>query len=489
MKKLISIFLSLIMVIGGPAITTHAAPEWPSDTGIQSESGIVMDMDSKTVLFGQNIRVQKPPASITKLLTALVVIENSNLDDVVTFSEDAFANMEDGAGNKNALEVGDQMTVRDCLYHILLVSSNQSANALAEHVSGSRNEFVKKMNEKVKELGLENSYFANPSGLNDETQRTTAYDMAIIGIAAYDNPTLLEISTAGSYRLPKTANNPEGVTIRMEHRMMQEEREEYYPEVVTGKTGFTSIAGQTLVTYAKKGERRLIAVTLKSTDFTHYADTKALLDFGFNKFENIKIADYETSYTTGEQPVTLGDATYEPSDLSIAGDAIVTVPRAAGFSDVQKSVETKLPEDHPKGAVALLSYTYPDPNLGDRKVGQACIVSASKAAAEETVPASEESSTSLPGGDEETVSPESEKEAGGFAGTSIKIPKIAPWIALAAVVIAAAMGFSIVYLKKKREEERLLMEERRRKRRQRLEEIGCTQEEFERLLESRNKRG
>lgn len=488
MKKFMSLLLSIIIVIAGPAITSYAAPEWPSDTGIQSEAGIVMDMDSKTVMFGQNIHVQRAPASITKLLTALVVIEHADLDDMVTFSEEAFNITEDGVGNKNAMEPGDKMTVRDCLYHLLLTSSNQTANALAEHVGGSLEGFVKMMNEKVEELGCRNSHFANPSGLNDDTQLTTPYDMAIIGIAAFDNPVLLEICSSKSYRLPETANNPDGVTIRAEHRMMQESREEYYPSVVAGKTGFTSIAGQTLVTYAVKDERRLIAVTMKSNDFTHYIDTKALLDFGFDRFENIKISENETSYTSGEGPVTLGENTYSPSDLSIDSNAVITVPRAAGFADVIKKVETSLPEEHPKGAVALLSYTYPDQNQGERKVGEAYIVSALEAA--------KEAETAGAGGSDPETAAEDGKEGQGAEkeGTtalpvSFKLPGQAPWIAFAAVIIAAILGFTVVMFRKKREEERMRLEERRKKRRERLEEIGCTQEEFERLLEERSKRG
>lgn len=470
------------MIIAGPAMTSYAKPDWPSDTGIQSEAGTVMDMDSKTVIFGQNIHVQKAPASITKLLTALVVIENANLDDMVTFSDDAIHNVEEGAGNKNALEPGDRMTVKDCLYHMLLTSSNQSANALAEHVAGSRDAFVEKMNEKVKELGCENSHFANPSGLNDDTQLTTAYDMALIGTAAYENPVLLEIGSAKSYRLPSTANNPDGVTIKMEHKMLTEGDPNYYQAAIAGKTGFTSIAGQTLVTYASKDDRKLIAVTMKSTEFTHYQDTKALLDFGFDRFKNIKIAENETSYTTGDQPVELGDSSYEPSDLSIDAGAVITVPKDARFSDAEKSVETKLPENHPLGAVALLRYTY-----NDRNVGEVYIISSTKAAAEEAQHSGEGTDETNPAGQEDGK-PDSGKEAGGSILSTFKIPKQAPWIAMGAVIAAAVLGFVIIYFKKKREEERMQMEERRRKRRQRLEEIGCTQEEFERLLEERNKR-
>ena len=113
--------------------------------------------------------------------------------------------------------------------------------------------------------------------------------MALIGTAAYENPVLLEIGSAKSYRLPPTANNPDGVTIKMEHKMLTEGDPNYYQAAIAGKTGFTSIAGQTLVTYASKDDRKLIAVTMKSTEFTHYQDTKALLDFGFDRFKNSKL--------------------------------------------------------------------------------------------------------------------------------------------------------------------------------------------------------
>ena len=185
MRRISYIITSLIMVFSMATITAFAKPDWPIDTGIQSEAGIVMDMDSGAVLFAQNIHEQKIPASITKLLTALVVIENTNdLDAPVTFSHDAIYNVESGAGNKFNLEEGDVLSVRQCLYAMLLQSSNQSANALAEYVAGSRQAFVDMMNQRIAELGCNESHFANPSGLNDDTQRTTAYDMAIIGPAS-----------------------------------------------------------------------------------------------------------------------------------------------------------------------------------------------------------------------------------------------------------------------------------------------------------------
>lgn len=245
-KKITSFFICAAMVAAANPLTAYARPDWPSDTGIMADAGIVMDADSGTVLFGQNIHVPLPPASITKLLTALVVAEHCELDEIVTFSHDAVYNLEEGAGNKLALEEGDQISVEDCLHMMLLLSSNQSANALAEHVAGSRDGFVDMMNEKIKDIGCAESHFANPSGLNDPDQNVSAYDMALISAAAFKNETVLRISSTKRYSVGPTINNPQGANISMEHRILMAENSssQYYCNGATaGKTGYTSLAG------------------------------------------------------------------------------------------------------------------------------------------------------------------------------------------------------------------------------------------------------
>ena len=479
--------ITALMAAGMP-MTAFAKPDWPSDTGIESEAGIVMDADSGAVLFGQNIHVQKAPASITKILTALVVIENSSLDDTITFSHDAVYNVEDGSGNKNSIEEGDTLSVRDCLYLLLMRSSNQAANALAEHVGGSRDGFVKMMNEKTAELGCENSHFANPSGLNDDTQLTSVYDMALIASAAYKNDTLLTISKDKSYRLPATKNNPDGVTIQPEHKLLittDTESPNYYPYAVAGKTGYTSIAGQTLVTYAIKDDRRQIAVTMKSTQATHYQDTIALMDFGFLRFKNVNISENETAYTSGDQPVQIGDNSYQPSDLTMDTSAVITLPKDASFADAEKTVVTDLPEDAPQGAVALLSYKY-----NDRKIGQVYLISASAAEAEangET--ASDDGNTASDSAASNTgASGKSKQAKSSFHLTLPKLPKVSVrtvLIVVVSVLLAAACAALVWLFYRRHQEEKRRQEDRRKRRRQRLQEIGCSQEEFEKLLEKR----
>ena len=473
--------LACVISIFSMSVCAFAKPDWPLDTGCQSEAGIVMDLDSGAVLFAQNIHVQEYPASITKLLTALVVVENASMDEQVTFSHDAVYNVESGSGNKLQLEEGDVLSVKDCLYVMLLQSSNQAANALAEHVGGSRETFADMMNEKAASLGCRESHFVNPSGLNDPEQLTSAYDMAQIGAAVFGNPTLLEICSTTSATLPPTINNPNGRTYSMEHKLVvtgDSSDENYYPSAVAGKTGYTSLAGQTLVTYAEQDGRRQVAVTLKSTQRTHYSDTKTLLDFGFARFKNVSVAENETDYVTGEEPVTIGDETYSPSDLYLDEKAVVTLPNDAQFSDADKYLQTEIPASHPEGAVARIIYTY-----NDRQIGVAWVYSTKAASA----PVSAEDGT-----DNETAGSENTTDAAktGTSSTAdkekkpLKLTK-ATYIAAGAGVVVLLIAAAVIWfmIQRKQEEERMRV--LREKRRKRLADMGCSEEEFERLVNER----
>lgn len=473
--------LACVISIFSMSVCAFAKPDWPLDTGCQSEAGIVMDLDSGAVLFAQNIHVQEYPASITKLLTALVVVENASMDEQVTFSHDAVYNVESGSGNKLQLEEGDVLSVKDCLYVMLLQSSNQAANALAEHVGGSREAFADMMNEKAASLGCRESHFVNPSGLNDPEQLTSAYDMAQIGAAVFGNPTLLEICSTTSATLPPTINNPNGRTYSMEHKLVvtgDSSDENYYPSAVAGKTGYTSLAGQTLVTYAEQDGRRQVAVTLKSTQRTHYSDTKTILDFGFARFKNVSVAENETDYVTGEEPVTIGDETYSPSDLYLDEKAVVTLPNDAQFSDADKYLQTEIPASHPEGAVARIIYTY-----NDRQIGVAWVYSTKAASA----PVSAEDGT-----DNETAGSENTTDAAktGTSSTAdkekkpLKLTK-ATYIAAGAGVVVLQIAAAVIWfmIQRKQEEERMRV--LREKRRKRLADMGCSEEEFERLVNER----
>ena len=475
LKKMAGLLLAAGLSIGC-AGTALARPDWPSDMGIMAEGGIVMDFNSGAVIFGQNIHQASPPASITKLLTALVVLENSSLDETVTFSYDAINNVEAGSGNKLSLETGDQLSVEDCLYAMLLVSSNQAANALAEHVGGSREGFVEMMNQKIEELGCGESHFANPSGLNDEDQYVSPYDMALIAKAAFSNETLLTIDSAKTYTMPATINNPDGLTIQMEHRLLvtEDPSSQFYCEgAVAGKTGYTSLAGNTLVTYAARDGQELIAVVLKGSQPQYYLDSKTLLEFGFSNFQNWNIAENETAYTTGQEPIAIGETQYEPSDLSLDADAQITLPNSAEFADADRELVTDLGEDRPMGAVALVQYSY-----NDREIGSSYLYSAKalQAAMEES--AAQEESEAQEQLQETQASTEPEEAHKGISLNVILIPVLV----LAAAALTAGAVF---YIRREQKREREELARRRERRLKRLRESGVSEEEFERLRQER----
>ena len=246
---------------------------------VEAEGAVLMDAATGNVLFSKNGDTKFYPASITKLMTALLVAENCGLDDKVTFSATATTNLESGAVSINMVE-GDVMTVRQCLYALLLKSANEVGNALAEHVAGSNAKFAEMMNAKAAALGCTNTHFTNPHGLNDTNHYTTPHDMALIARAAFQNDTVKTVASTRTYTLPPTIKNPSGLTVTMGHKMLNPSDSRYYPGVIGGKTGYTSKAGNTLVTAVEKDGVRLIAVVMKSKS-THYTDTKALLDYGF----------------------------------------------------------------------------------------------------------------------------------------------------------------------------------------------------------------
>lgn len=246
----------------------------------------MLDASTGKVLYGKNENTRYYPASITKLMTAMLVLENCGLNDTVTFSETATTNLESGSVSLK-LTAGDKLSVKDCLYALLLKSANEVANGLAEHTSGSISAFVDQMNARAKALGCTGTHFANPNGLNDSQHYSTPYDMALIARAAFQNTTLCQINGTLSYTIPATKNVSTTRTISLGHKMFYPNDSRYYEGIIGGKTGYTSLAGNTLVTCVERDGVRLIAVVMKAKS-THYTDTKALLDYGFEHYQALQ---------------------------------------------------------------------------------------------------------------------------------------------------------------------------------------------------------
>lgn len=475
MKKFTAALLCLIIIIGLLPSSALAEPEWPSGVSIEAEGGIVIDADTGTVLYSKNAHNQYFPASITKILTALIVIENCSLDETVTFSHNAVYNVEANSTSAG-MDVGDEMSVKDCLYALLLKSANEVANALAEHVSGTTEQFAKLMNEKAASLGCVDSHFANPSGLNDPNHYTSAHDMALIAQAAYKNDTFMKIDSTLYYDLPVTKRNPDGARIYPGNKMIKKNFSEYYPGAFGGKTGYTSLAGNTLVTYAKRDGMTLITVILNGHQ-THYSDTRKMLDFGFQNFHSILASDYDTTYTAVDNDMTIaGLAASDLTGLMLDKTSRITLPKNTDFSNVASAISYDLSKNDPPDAIAKVLYT-----LGDRPVGSAYV---ELKTADASVPAIPSTTMEDIAGItlDSTAAPAKEPEN---QKAPIHIPSIV-WVILAVLAALAAVITVVVFVKGRLDRQEARKQNQRRMRRnQRLQDIGYSAVEFDLLMEQK----
>jgi len=293
LKRILIPILSVALIIGSISMA-YAQPETAVITNtetiavpvLNSATGIVMNADTGEILWSQDADTQYYPASITKVMTALLVMEKCpDLDAKVTYSKTATTNLESGATSIK-LEEGDVLTVRESLYALMIKSANEVANGLAEHIGGSISGFADMMNARAKELGCTNTNFVNPNGLNNDKHLTTAHDMALITAAAFKYDELRKIDTTASYKLPATKAYPNGQTIKLINRLINPVYDKCYKYAIAAKTGYTKKAGNTLVSMAEKDGVRLVAVTMKNTAYlAHYDDHKALLKYGFDLME------------------------------------------------------------------------------------------------------------------------------------------------------------------------------------------------------------
>lgn len=494
MKKLVSVLLCLTLIFGFlPADKVYASADWPADVSVSADGAILMDVNSGAVLYEKNSRESYYPASITKILTALIIIENCDLDDIVTFSNSAVNTLEPGASILGA-RAGDRMSVRDCLYALLLQSANEVANALAEHCSGSIAAFADLMNRKAASLGCVNSHFANPSGLNDENHYTCAYDMALIAQAAFANPTFVEIDSTTWYDVPagQLKQYPDGWRYYAHHRMLKRNDSLYYDGIIGGKTGYTSLAGNTLVTCAERDGLKLAAVVLNGHQ-THYTDTRALLDFGFSHFKSVAIADKDSTYQKIENDLSInGIFPGNAIRLSIDKNSVITLPSEGEFSDVTSSLNYNLTGAAPDSAVARIDYMY-----GNKKVGQAYLeastITGFVPGTTETLQASGDSGSAstieVTGKSLEAESPGTptaepeEKEAaettGKFSALFSIIKKVLFLAAVLAVIGAAVFGV-LAYREHRELNERILRQQRRENR---LRKWGYSTTEFDKIME------
>lgn len=346
-------------------VESNEIQDWPTGPIVSAESAILMEADTGTILYAKNIHEHLYPASTTKVLTCLLAAENCSMDEMVTFSAEA-VNSVPTDGSNAGIDAGQQLSIEDSLKCILIVSANEVANGVAEHVAGSIPEFVNMMNERAKELGCVDSHFANTNGLHDENHYTSAYDMALITREFFKNELLAKIAGTRQLHLYPSQYQPDEIWVNTTNQIIRKEIPyEYY---VGGKTGYTDPAHSTLVSCAEKDGMRLICVVLKEDAPAQYQDTISLFQYGFQNFKKLKVADYETRYTmSGASFFSTTNAIFGNSRpfLSLNTDASIILPNSASFEETQASLNY---DSDKTGELAEIQYTFNGVSVGSASI-------------------------------------------------------------------------------------------------------------------------
>lgn len=375
MKKKVSVLLAIILAVFGifsmPQAPLRAADDgWPEGPEVSGDGAIVVDASTGNILYEKNIYEKFFPASTTKILTTLVALENGQLDDVLTVSY-AADNYVSKTSSRMGLVEGEQVTVEQALYGIMLESGNEATYAVGEHVGGSIAGFIKLMNKKAKALGCERSHFANSHGLHDEDHYTCCYDLALISRAAYNNEEFMKITGTAFYNMPAT-NKHEAKILTNHHWFLNGTQK--YEYAIGGKTGATTQAGYALVTYARKDGKTLISVVMHAPTWADvYADSKKLLNYCFDNFTAYKMDELGSSTSDFPSCFDTFDAFMEIGEpfISISGDGTIMVPEGFDISSVKKSIvyDRNLELEHGINVIGSIEYT-----SGSRLIGAADIM-------------------------------------------------------------------------------------------------------------------
>lgn len=269
-------------------VATNSVEGWPQGPAVWADAAVVMDYDTGTILYSKNMDRQEYPASITKLMTVLLAIENSEPQERVEFSEHAIWGIERDSSHIG-IRIGEVLSMEECLYGMMLESANEVCIAVAEHIAGSEEAFVQMMNDRAAQLGCTNTHFVTTNGLHDDAHYTTARDMALIAREVWKHELFRQLESNTIYKIGFTNMTGEQRWLGQQHKMMNESTEYYYPYCAGGKTGFTDQALNTLVTYAEKDGRTLICTNLRTNGWQNYYDTQAMFNYGFDQFHQVSL--------------------------------------------------------------------------------------------------------------------------------------------------------------------------------------------------------
>ena len=329
-------FLKKFCLICVVVLLAHACvfPIYASPT-VSASSAVLIEADGGRVLLDVNAHTRMPMASTTKIMTALVALERTDLAQTVTVSEKAVGI----EGSSVYLKAGEQLTMEQLLYALLLESANDAAAAIAVAVAGDIAAFSDMMNETAARIGLKETHFTNPHGLDDEAHYTTAYDLAILAKYALGNDAFKKI--VSTYKTTIPLNGTEGTRVLVNHNKMLKT----YDGAIGVKTGYTRHSGRCLVSAAERDGVTMIAVTLSAPDDWH--DHTAMLDYGFSLYESVSLAEI------GEYTCTLDCIGGDTAQITASNHAPVTavLPKNRGPISVQVTANRPLCAPIAKGDV------------------------------------------------------------------------------------------------------------------------------------------
>lgn len=344
-RKVFSIVASLLVLLSFLAPTASAsdaplANASPVYASVSAESYCLMDGDTGDVLASSNENVKMPIASTTKILTCIVALESAHPEDEVCIAKEAVG----VEGSSVYLKQGEKLKLLDLLYALMLESANDAATAIAIHLAGSVEAFAERMNEKAADLGMKNSHFVNPHGLNDEAHYASAKDLSVLMAYAMKNPVFAQLVGTKTHTIPALEQNQRFLSNH--NRLLRSDS-----RCVGGKTGFTKAAGRCLVTAAEENGKRLICTTLGAPD--DWNDHRELFDYGFSLYsQNVVLQSRELSI---EIPVVGGEA----DRVLLTNENAVVLPLRAGET-VEKIVELPrffyapiLEDGKPLGEIAI----------------------------------------------------------------------------------------------------------------------------------------
>ena len=326
-------------------VESNLIPDWPTGPTVGAQSALVMDASGGVLLYEKNVHERLYPASTTKLMTCLVAWEHSSLTETVTVSPRAVA-LVPFDGSRIGLEPGDQLTMEEMLYGIMVGSGNEAANAVAEHVAGSIENFVELMNEKAAELGCLDTHFTNPNGLHDDDHYTSAYDLALIARAYFDSVALSEIGGTARHHFQTASTAPDGFTVKNKHALITGET--VSEGVIGGKTGFTDEAGECLVTCAERDGLKLISVVLFEDSPNQFSDSASLLDYGYGFFSKVSMIPYENSVLPARPAFFLPESALFARPVStycFAPGSHIDLPKDADVTDTVYDILSPADQD------------------------------------------------------------------------------------------------------------------------------------------------